>query len=176
MTNSLGATVEDQPENPAGDRYLRLPPMANDWALGIATAPLPDGALPSATDSDPEATRNLLAYAAHAVQQVNASYFRFAVDGLGEHAEPTRLHLDRSTCTADLSLGLTSQHTTRKLTVLVALNPITIQIVGRSAADVSVAEGAIAVIPAYAAATLTPHTALGEARLLALHAVGDAFR
>lgn len=176
MTDPRDATADGRPSKSTDDRYLRLPPMANDWALGIATAALPDGVAAAAILPDREATRVLLAHAAQAVQQINAGYFRFAVDGLGEHAEPEPLHLDGPSCTADLGLGLTSQHTTRKLIVLVMLDPIIVRVAGRFAADVCVDGGNLAVIPAYAAATLTPDGALGQARLLALHAVGDAFQ
>lgn len=150
--------------------------MANDWALGIATASLPPGVAPvdRLRDQRPDAT--LLGHLAHAVQEINATYFRFAVDGLGEPEEPILVKVECATSTADLGLGLCSPRTTRKLTVLVALDPVTVRVAGRLGADVSIEQGHLAVIPAYAVATLIPDGPVGTAHLLAMHAVGNAFQ
>jgi len=163
------------------DHLLRaLPPLANDWVLGVASAVgvIPDRgeALARAVAAGDDAT-DLLEPIVAAVATANSTYFRFELDGLLDADEPRLVTLTSGRSTLDLGLGLRSDRPTRKLTALlvVEVEGAARLVVAPEGKTIDLVPGTVVVLPSYCAATLdAPDDA--SATLVAVHALGRSFR
>lgn len=161
-----------------------IAPLANEWVLGIASAPIFSNdqcrllterlATGDALSDD---TSELLRAVCVAVEHANHQYFRFSVDGIIAPGEPSLVKLTPGAGLKQLDIGLSSQVSIRKISALVVLSvkgelEITVASTGRTT---SLAPGLIVMAPSYVD-LVVGGTEGASAWVAALHAVGPAFQ
>jgi hypothetical protein len=164
-------------------RIIDFPPLGNRWAYGLASAELLSAAdvrnLTEFVSADvrPDDFPEPVHRWCNALALANSEYFRFDLEGALELDEPRLVEFGAAELSTDLGLGLTPEHSTRKLVSLVVLDvpevgaELVLQESGRS---VAAAVGHFVTFPAYA--TVRCVTTGPGIRVLTAHGIGPAFR
>lgn len=158
-------------------RPLAFPPLSNVHVVGLASVDVLDESQLQSIRADLElGPIELLPLFATAVEQANASFFRFSLTGIDERDNPSLVTLQ----TGGWLPGLTEAHSTRKLTVVLPIEVATAS--GSAIARVDclgkeslVKPGAMLIYPSY----LYPLVALNHGEHLTAfvaHAFGPSFR
>lgn len=158
---------------------LRLPPLANNYVVGLAGAALygpeeTEGLEDVVVPGTPRRA-DFDARVAALVQQANSGYFHFELTTLHGPGDPTVMTLEHG----DQVVSLTRDSSDRKLTVLLVL-----AIEGADAGKLThpgaenpqeLAVGSAVVFPSYVVPTVDLG-GVGSLRAIVTHAIGPAFR
>ena len=166
------------------DRLVRrLPPMSNEWSLGLASGRALDEAgvarlVATLEGGDPAELQEQLAVVVAAIETANSSYFRFDIESAVDDAEPVVLRLTPTRDTRAVGLGLDREHSTRKLVAMVVLavdgDGVHLVVEGQERSTEAV-PGSIVMFPAYCNVRVVGAEA-AAVEVAACHAFGPAFR
>ncbi len=166
------------------DRLVRrLPPMSNEWSLGLASGRALDDVgvarlVAVLEEGEPAALQEQLAVVVAAVETANSNFFRFDIETAVDDDEPAVLRLTPTQDTRAAGLGLDREHSTRKLVAMVVLavdgDGVQLVVEGQERATDAV-PGSIVMFPAYCNVRVVGSEA-AAVDVAACHAFGPAFR